>query len=274
MAVILRRGPTRWVELILWDTKKDLFQRGQWFHGRVYEERCDLSPDGTKFIYFAAKYGGKRDADMPGTWTAISKPPYFTALALWPGIGAWGGGGRFLDNQCLWHADCNPIHPRFSLKGLVEVPDKVAAVSFDDKFRNDRLYLRLRQVGWEVVEQKGRRLLKWRRANPVGRGELLLDRSFSAARYYLAGANRSEPLAFDAEWADWDQKGRLILANRGKVLLMDARTDRLNRVPREELDVHLKPQHITCTAILRIPVTRDLGGVYLVQNRVEERLIG
>jgi hypothetical protein len=218
VAVILRRGPTRWVELILWDTKKDLFQRGQWFHGRVYEERCDLSPDGTKFIHFAAKYGRKRDADMPDTWTAISKPPYFTALALWPGIGTWGGGGRFLDNQCLWHADCSPIHPRFSLKGLVEVSDEVAAVSFDDKFRNDRLYLRLRQVGWEVAEQKGSRLLKWRRTSPVGRGELLLDRSFSAARYYLVVANRSEPLAFDAEWADWDQKGRLIVANRGKVL--------------------------------------------------------
>jgi hypothetical protein len=93
-AVILRRGPTRWVELILWDTKKDLFQRGQWFHGRVYEERCDLSPDGTKFIYFAAKYGRKRDADMPDTWTAISKPPYFTqppsGRALAPGAAADG----------------------------------------------------------------------------------------------------------------------------------------------------------------------------------------
>src|SRR5438445_305998 len=87
VAVILRRGPTRRVELILWDTKNDGFQRGQWFHGRIYEERCDLSPDGTKFIYFASKYGPKRDADMPDTWTAISKPPYFTALALWPSFG-------------------------------------------------------------------------------------------------------------------------------------------------------------------------------------------
>ena len=28
-ALIIRRGPARWVELILWDTKMDRFQRGQ-----------------------------------------------------------------------------------------------------------------------------------------------------------------------------------------------------------------------------------------------------
>ena len=33
VGLILRRGPTRWFQLILWDTKKDRFQRGQWFHG-------------------------------------------------------------------------------------------------------------------------------------------------------------------------------------------------------------------------------------------------
>src|SRR4051812_11123240 len=77
-ALIMRRGPARWVELILWDMLTDRFERGQWFHGRIHESKCDLSPDGTKLIYFASKYGRKRDQDIPDTWTAISKPPYFT----------------------------------------------------------------------------------------------------------------------------------------------------------------------------------------------------
>jgi hypothetical protein len=219
VALILRRGPTRWVELILWDTKKDKFQRGQWFHGRIYDERCDLSPDGTKFIYFASKYGRKRDADMPDTWTAISKPPYFTALALWPNGTTYGGGGLFLDNQCLWHAEWGPIHPRFSLKGLVEVSDDVLCVSFHEKFLDDREVLHLRHAGWEVVEQAGRRRLKWKKASPTGKAELLLDRCSSAPSYFLVSANKhTEPQPFEAEWADWDQRGRLIVALKGKLL--------------------------------------------------------
>ncbi|MBI1383654.1 MAG: hypothetical protein GC150_01905 [Rhizobiales bacterium] len=30
-----------------------------------------------------------------GVWTAISTPPYFTALAIWPSFGHWTGGGVF-----------------------------------------------------------------------------------------------------------------------------------------------------------------------------------
>lgn len=36
------------------------------------------------------------------SWTAISCPPYFTALAIWPSIGAWTGGGAFQSNKRIW----------------------------------------------------------------------------------------------------------------------------------------------------------------------------
>ena len=29
------------------------------------------------------------------TWTAVSRPPFFTALAIWPAFGTWTGGGAF-----------------------------------------------------------------------------------------------------------------------------------------------------------------------------------
>jgi hypothetical protein len=102
VAVILRRGPTLWVEVIRWNTSDDVFERGQWLHGRIYAERCGLSPDGSLFVYFAR---AARRVDTAGgykyTFTAVSKPPYLTALAMWPGGSTWGVGGRFVDDRTL-----------------------------------------------------------------------------------------------------------------------------------------------------------------------------
>jgi hypothetical protein len=90
MAEVFHRGPTRQVELHTWELLTDRITHDQWLKGRIYERRCDLSPRGDLLIYFAAKYEtGLR------TWTAISKPPFVTALALWPKGDAWGGGGLF-----------------------------------------------------------------------------------------------------------------------------------------------------------------------------------
>ena len=89
VAVIFRRGPSRQVQLVLWKTDTDTFESGQWFKGRIYERRCDLSPSGRRLIYFAAKY-----RKPLYTWTAVSRPPFLTAVALWPKGDAWGGGGR------------------------------------------------------------------------------------------------------------------------------------------------------------------------------------
>jgi hypothetical protein len=55
IAVIFRRGPSRWVQIVKWSTNTDTFEEGQWFHGRIYERRCDLSPDGRLLVYFAQK---------------------------------------------------------------------------------------------------------------------------------------------------------------------------------------------------------------------------
>jgi hypothetical protein len=71
VGLIVRRGPSTWVQLSLWHTDTDEIEYGQWFHGRLLEDRCDLSPDGSLFIYFASKYGRSQF----NTWTAISRPP-------------------------------------------------------------------------------------------------------------------------------------------------------------------------------------------------------
>lgn len=53
--------------------------------------------------YMRGAYRGpqQRPARLDGTWTAISTPPYFTALALWPAFGHWTGGGLFQDDRSI-----------------------------------------------------------------------------------------------------------------------------------------------------------------------------
>jgi hypothetical protein len=53
-AVLLRRGPKTHYCLIAWDLKDDSFKIGQWMKGHVH--LCDLSPDGSTLIYWAAQY--------------------------------------------------------------------------------------------------------------------------------------------------------------------------------------------------------------------------
>jgi hypothetical protein len=90
------------VLLIRWHRSADTFQFGQWFKGRIYDHRCDLSPSGERLLYFAADY-----KKPYYSWTAVSRPPFLTALALWPKGDCWGGGGQFEteNNILLNHRD-------------------------------------------------------------------------------------------------------------------------------------------------------------------------
>ncbi len=95
-AVILRQGPTRQTRMILWHRDTDQFEDGQWIKSKVYFERCGLSPDGRHFIFFALD-GRWREAAM-GAYSGLSRPPYWTALSVFPCGDTWGGGGFFIDN--------------------------------------------------------------------------------------------------------------------------------------------------------------------------------
>lgn len=100
-AVILRRGPTEWVRLLSWDTSTDEIEAGAWFHGRIYDDRCSISPNGELFAYLAAKHQGNPGKDDCGSWTAISRPPWLTAIAFWPQNGTQGIATSFVDDNTL-----------------------------------------------------------------------------------------------------------------------------------------------------------------------------
>jgi hypothetical protein len=234
-AVIFRRGPSKWVQLIKWNTDIDTFEGGQWFHGRIYERRCDLTPDGSLLVYFAQKLSARslKDKEYTYAWTAVSKPPYLTALALWPKGDCWNGGGLFQSNKALtlYHIGRATAHPDHK-------PPSWLHISFSDSGRgeDDPLFSnRLDRDGWKLkqewkVENHGHP--KWysttqaevrKRPSRNGKLALRLERTINRLDYAEKFSVRHDektswtPIT-RASWADWDQNGRLVFCRDGKVL--------------------------------------------------------
>lgn len=111
-AVIFRKGPASWYHIVRWNTRDDEFDHGAWFKGRIYPEKCDLSPNGRLLLYFA-HHGSRYGTSYSGAYTAVSRTPWLAALALWPEQSTWGGGGRFLSgSHVVLRSGCVQIHPR------------------------------------------------------------------------------------------------------------------------------------------------------------------
>lgn len=235
-AVVFRRGPSGWFQLILWHTDSDTFEYGQWFRGRIYVRRSDLSPDGTKLIYFARKINKKTLQDQGYTyaWTAISKPPFYTALALWPKGDCWHGGGLFDDDTHVFlnhHPDRAIPHPDHRPQGLKILANPQASGEDDPLFSR-----RLTRDGWRVVQPwrvsfKGLREcyvteqpeVRVRRhpAKPF-HIELTrrIDRLAYTERFRVVGASGEALLAQEGfEWVEWDQRGRLVVLRAGRILI-------------------------------------------------------
>lgn len=118
--VLLRRGPSRSTLMLTWDLKTDKITPGQWLKGRVRELNCDVSPDGKYLVALCSNYSEahrKRhpDQEIPWTWTAICRPPYFTALTLWTGPRHELDGGVWMSNTHLglasWHKSSDAHKP-------------------------------------------------------------------------------------------------------------------------------------------------------------------
>lgn len=77
LAVVIRRGPSEWCQLVLWNLKTNEFTRGQWVHGVV--KSSALSPNGKHLalqIQSMAKGKGYTANSL------VSRAPFFTALAI------------------------------------------------------------------------------------------------------------------------------------------------------------------------------------------------
>jgi len=219
VAVILRRGPTDWWHVTRWDTRTDAFERGQWFHGRIYPEKCDLCPNGKLLVYFAAKFGRPHSGGYSDSWTAVSRPPYLTALTLWPIGGACGGQGVFMDDFTLRIGSSaprhHPDHPPGPLRLLPWLPSSGNAAPVVPCWLD----------GWDALPAPGSKTRITEYRKPCG--TLVLGRDVPA-NYHAPSRRRTlytlyrvsgEPVTmFEAHWADWDQRGRLVAAVGGRIV--------------------------------------------------------
>lgn len=231
-AVILRRGPTNWFQLSLWHTDTDTFEHGQWFKGAIHMNRSDLSPDGSLFIYLASKHYKRRQDDTYGqTWTAVSRPPYFTALALWRTVGTYEG-GIFLDENtvCLGRGNDSNAHPNHQ-------PKKIRVEHSEEYLYSKRL----QRDGWvyqpdkefEALDKRYAQLVKWSRksirhkSNPNGSYQIVVRWIMNIkleGHYTFAILNTTTQIETpipDITWIDWDQRGRLIITKAGCLLSVD-----------------------------------------------------
>lgn len=157
VGVVIRRGPSKSVCTILWDRSRDEFRLGQWLRGRIYERRSDISPDGTRMVYFAMN--GKWESETKGSWTAISIVPYLKAVTLYGKGDCWHGGGLFTDRRTYW---LNDGSGHTSLRNSGEVrPD--TAFHPSESFGGECpgvYYPRLLRDGWTMVRHES--LAKWK----------------------------------------------------------------------------------------------------------------
>jgi hypothetical protein len=238
LAVVFRRGPTRQVLLVQWRTDTDEFSEGQWLKGRIYERRCDLSPSGKRLIYFAANY-----KKPYFSWTAISKPPFLAAVALWPKGDGWGGGGLFANEKeiLLNHRENEmTLADGFTLPKFV----RVAPLGIRPGWGEDSpiIDVRLNRDGWRLV-QPGETIEHkmnapvwieleppqiWSRMNPKKARSYEL-RALTRAIYERNGAwyvtehivvQEKPGNSFSlgkTDWADWCHSGDLLFSREGKI---------------------------------------------------------
>lgn len=232
--VIIRRGPSKQVLLVTWDTDRHEFRAGQWLKGRIYEERCDLSPSGEKFIYLAAS-----QKPPHYSWTAVSRPPFLTALALWPNLGTWGGGGLFeTENSILLNRKGGPggMPAEFRLPKNLRVKSigDWAGHGEDEPIRSARM----ERDGWiladegTVTEYRQKGPFSWEYVRPQRwrktRGAFTLERRiigigerngpWYVTEHSLLGVDQAPALELGrSDWADWSSAGELLLGRDGKL---------------------------------------------------------
>jgi len=231
--------------VIGWDRKTDKFKLGQWLYGRIYERRCDLSPDGKHLIYFAMN--GRWSSAVKGSWTAISRAPYLKAITLFAKGDCWHGGGLFQSSRDYWLNDGHGHELQKDeghLKRVMEYP-------WHEHYGGECLgvyYIRLQRDGWSMKHTSPDGLgdqvtLFEKRIN----GHWLLRKSAYATQvhpvgrgcYYdthaLFNARTGETIAKPGwEWADvdgnrivWAEDGRLFAGHvdksglQGEKLLLD-----------------------------------------------------
>jgi hypothetical protein len=226
---IIRRGPSSWCHVGAWDTARKRYESGSWFRGKIFPQRCDLSPDGAWLSYTAFK--GNNKQELGESYVAISRLPWLHALAAWSVGSAYSRGLHFVRDKTVWNVsnpqqgDLGPLRSKFGMYGTNPVQFAVERrrgwiESYDSPMRdpNDM---------WDE-----RREARMQKEQPRNRDPVLLtvEGGYAAFRemgkdYYGASSvvyalscGDEVQLLEDVQWADWSRSGELLIATSQGVL--------------------------------------------------------
>ena len=157
-ALIISRVRSKLFAFQLWSQSTNQRSKVLWYHGRVYEWRCDLSYDGRFVVFFATV---PRPTDQVYGMTSVCRAPWGQPLFRWTQGHSNCGGGVFIDPRTLHLNVVNepevlestpPVEVVRSIKTLpFNVDLKPWGLGEDDPTRQ----MRLKRDGWWCVEEGG-----------------------------------------------------------------------------------------------------------------------
>ena len=219
VVAVVRRGPSAWSRLGCWHVAEHRWEPGAWLHGRIFPQRCDLSPDGRWFLACIHKPG----ADWPAgdVYEAVSRAPWLTALAAWGEGSTYARGAHLTEatGVCeLGSPDVGDAGPLLARHGL--------AVTLAEQFAVER------RRGWAEVPGTPPRAergpwddrvgIEVRRPHPDDAGTWLHATGLAAG--HRTGLFEDDPATYwleahgelvvldDVQWADWAHDGSLLVA--------------------------------------------------------------
>ena len=213
--------------------------RGSRFYGRIFPERCDLSPDGALMVYFAMRGMKTAGSADPSTWSAVCTPPWLKAHLFFPNNSTWGGGGVFLRDRRLVVFDSPPkaAGPEYSrFRGYEIVRDtKALPVSEIDILK--------RRFQPPAVIKTPCPVGAGRKPRPVLVKTLKPDHlgDYDRFDYVLQDTSGNDVEGVEeivlANWAGWDNFGRLVVVAGRCLKIYDVEAGRRLEKPVKVLDL-------------------------------------
>jgi len=243
VVAVFSRGPTDWSHVGRWDLTKRCYEPGAWLRGRVFPRRCDLSPDGRWLCYFAHKRGASWEHGE--AYVALSKLPWLTALHAFGTCGTWTRGYHFTSDPD--HDDAEDVKDLPLPYGLRSIP----VVQFANERRRgweetpdspprapDDVWDQRRNARMQKLQPEGELLLRVESQGWAG-GEFGVEQAVDGLRVlYSLESDASLEVLDDAQWADWDRDGKLLIATRGgKLQICNAGAGSLEILSEEDLSV-------------------------------------
>lgn len=157
-AVIIARVRSKLYAFQLWNQSTNQRSKLFWYHGRVYEWRCDLSHDGKHVAFFATV---PRPSEQVYGITGVCRAPWGAPMFRWQQPHSTCGGGVFTDPRTL-HVNivddpeklaCDP-KPDVA-RALKTLPFQVDTRPWDIGEDDPTRQMRLKRDEWWCIEEGG-----------------------------------------------------------------------------------------------------------------------